>query len=101
MTHSLTLYEGFIYLSRFATVVLGATFCALLVLRAKHGWRDAVRAERLGFWTLLAYGANVTVFTALVLADTPPTFPNSMIYVGWIVTFVLGFQMLYHSRKQA
>lgn len=94
-------YESVVYISRILTVVMGSTFAALLVKNAWSHYRDYSKAEVSGFWLLMVWTLNAVGFTVMVLGDTIPRVPNSLIYIGWIISFIFGYSMLFHARRVA
>ena len=93
-------YNGFVYTLRVATVASGSTFAALIVHNGRMYYRMYGKAETYGFWLLLVYTLNVVAFTALVLGDTIPRVPNSLVYVGYLVSFFLGYKMLHYGKRR-
>lgn len=93
-------YNAFVYACRVLTVATGSTFAALCVHNARHYYRMYGKAEMYGFWLLMVYTLNVVLFTALVLGDSVPKVPTSLVYIGYITSFVLGYHMLYYGKRR-
>lgn len=96
-TQNLDLYTQFIFVVRFVACVSSATVAALLVRACIAGWSTMEPAAKTLGVALVIYGLNITGFVSLVIINTQPAVPGSLIYVGFNVVNALIFRTLYQA----
>lgn len=85
--------------SRWAAALTGAALGALLcqAMWIRRGKMTA--AEKALGALLIVFSLNTALFLSFVIISKQPTSAGSLIYVGDIVAFALGFRVLYLSRE--
>lgn len=92
-------YVWFVAVTRGLSVILGAALAGTLMKAARKERATMQRTQFRAVTALIINALNISFFTALVLIDKHPTFPASLIAVGWDVSFFYMFRAL-SFRKQ-
>lgn len=84
---------------RMATAVFGAMFAGLLTHAIWKRRHDLTAAERVLSAMLLIYSVNLTIFVSVLIINHAPNGGASYLFLGDLVTLMLGLRLLYLSRE--
>lgn len=95
----LSAFEWAVFFTRILTMGLSAAFAAALLHEVLPVWRTLPRSNRAWVLALLVYSVNTAVFLSLLIAQRPAIWPDSAIWGGHALFFILLHRALYLSGK--